>query len=116
MHIKHFEDLWYSVIAEPQKVTEKDDIPHYVNYKIYQIEAQGDGSYSYPFGNERTDNILEADVFISLGVKWDGCCNWRLEEGYSHCCYRGQIINIGEVLARCWDWTAEFIPTFEGEK
>jgi len=50
-------------------------------------------------------------------VKWDGCSDWKLvQPGYLHRCSGGgpqDLRNIGEALARCWDWAHELRADFE---
>ncbi len=113
-HIKHFNDLDFTVVAEPHS--------HYVSYKIYDIvdwrEGSTPGVYDVPAWNkagsptrpEPVWTLAESEPFMSGSVKWDGCSNWFFDEqthGMIQGCCREDIQRLGDVLGRCWDWTSE---------
>ena len=78
---------------------------HAISFMIYsQWSIRDDGEPSF-----------DEDWDIEGGVKWDGCSNWRTPgHGYSvHCCGRDQFEKLAEAMRRCWDWTAEILPTFD---
>ena len=59
---------------------------------------------------EFTEDIKEADTYISGEVKWDGCSNWDFDVAKDimlHGCSKKDLTRIGEVMGICWDWTAE---------
>ena len=98
--IKHFDDLFYTVVATP------DD--GRVNFVIFEIDSLCDnGIRTY----ESEDGGLNEDVNIASPfahgyVKWDGCSNWHFDEqdrAMIHQCSRQQLLNMGEILAACWD-------------
>lgn len=107
--IRHFDDLWFTVVAAPDT--------HEVGYCIFKIESQGlqpaertycrSGLYS-----DETSDLADAQVFAYGRVKWDGCSDWYFDEQEKmiHGCSRQELIQIGEVLAACWDWTKDLIP------
>lgn len=118
-YIKHFFDLEFTVVAVPHEF--------YVEYKIYEIVATEHGSVN-PDGSEiplwqmkdtdvrpvPVDKLEEAEVFLEGSVKWDGCSNWKLsalQQGIAlHACDRKGLVRVGEIMARCWDWTEGICP------
>ena len=49
----------------------------------------------------------DADVYLHGSVKWDGCSNWYFDQQdrvMLHGCSRADLVNIGEVMAKCWDY------------
>ena len=107
-NLKYFDDLSFCVVAEPKEL--------HVDYFIYEtegVESNGavwfhkKGSTHCP---DPVETIDEAEVFAHGEVKWDGCSNWHFDEQdrcMLHGCSREYLPALGEVLARCWDWTAE---------
>jgi hypothetical protein len=113
---RHFNDLFFTVVAT---VNEYD-----VAFVGYQIEGlvlpeetpewHKKGGATWPDG---TDNLDDAEVYFHGFVKWDGCSNWHIDEQdrvMLHGCSREDLTNLGEVLARCWDMTAELLPNWDG--
>lgn len=117
-HTKHFKDLDFTVVATPHS--------HQVEYSIYDIEGYTSidnmplwhkaGASSYP---DPVESLSEAEVYIHGSVKWDGCSNWSIDENERcmiHGCSRRDIQRIGDIMALCWDWTAQLIPDkWDGE-
>ena len=118
---KHFHDIAFTVVAVAHA--------HYVEYTVYDITAHDqapDGSWSVPnwphkdatTGGDVVNDLAEAAVYLHGTVKWDGCSNWHFDEQdrvMLHGCTRTDLTRIGEVMARCWDWTAELCPSWSGE-
>ena len=112
--IRHELDLRFTIVASPHD--------YWVDFKIYDIvEAHDDGkSFSWPrIGAEHGMDVVTrldwAEPYLSGGVKWDGCSNWQFDEQERcmlHACYREGLLRLGEVMARCWDWTAELCPNW----
>lgn len=119
--IKHFLDLMFTVVAEIKEYS--------VEYTVYDIDMLGEnpttkefdiplwhrkGSSCTPDGVEK---IEEAEVFMNGYVKWDACSNWSLDamqrQVMYHACDREGLARVGEVMARCYDWTAELLPTWD---
>lgn len=96
---------------------------HWVEFKVYtSFEAleptptqyQRAGATSSP---DPVDSIDDAEVYMHGSVKWDGCSNWYIDEQdrvMLHGCSRGDLLNTGEVMARCWDWAGEILDTWQG--
>lgn len=118
--IKHSETLRFTVVAEPHDC--------HVNYTIYDIEAWNEGStpnvFDEPmwqragstFGPDPVAALAEAEPYLHGEVKWDGCSNWHFDEqerGMLHGCRRSDVLRFGEVMALCWDWTAELCPDWD---
>lgn len=116
--IKHFKDLDFTVVAEPNS--------HYVDYIIYDIKGwvEGDtpGVFDKPLWGDYqvdVDDLENAEPYIHGEVKWDGCSNWHFDEQdriMLHGCCKKDIQRFGDVLARCWEWTAELCPSFDAEE
>ncbi len=114
---KYFKDLWYYVVAEPGE--------YKVEYKIYEVEGQGKdgdpffhraGEASHPSSGEVA--LADAEIYAQGHVKWDGCSNWNIDEQERvmlHFCTKEQILNLGRVMAECWDMTAELCEHWDGE-
>lgn len=69
-------------------------------------------------GMDTTDDPAQAQVFAHGSVKWDGCSDWHIDaqdDCMLHGCTREDLTRIGEILARCRDWTAELLPTWNSE-
>ena len=114
--IKHFVEIGYSVEFK---------VGHcYVDFKVYAHDGvccdsgmpffHAKDSPSYP---DPVETTAEADVFASGDVKFDGCSNWNIDENARamlHGCSRDDLLNIGKVLAECWDIAKERLPNFCG--
>jgi hypothetical protein len=63
---------------------------------------------------ETTEDPEEAEVFLRGWVKWDGCSNWHFPDcegdGSIHLCSWGQAAEIGVLVKRMYEITAEYIP------
>lgn len=112
-HVKHFDDLRFSVVAHVNQ--------YYVEYTILEIygwqDDEGDRLWCATDDHccSYTDVMDQADKFAHGSVKWDGCSNWLFdaqERCMIHGCTRGDLTRLGEVLTRCWDWTAELCPNW----
>ncbi len=118
--VKHLPELGYSVVAVAHS--------HRVEYTLYQIAShqQGsDGQYTVPrwpvrgsvTSGDDTDVLADAEVYLHGAVKWDGCSDWHFDEQdrvMLHGCDRDALLNIGKVMAWCWDCTAELCPSWDG--
>lgn len=116
MNIRHFKDIGFTAIATAQ--------PGYVNYVVYEIEGElPNGTPLYHKADSHchpdpVELLEESEPYLNGSVKWDGCSNWHIDEQdriMIHGCCRSDLLKIGEVMARCFDWTKELLPSFEGE-
>lgn len=97
---------------------------HVVEYVVYAIEGvTTEGIVLWHAAGatwpDPVADLTQAEIYLHGSVKWDGCSNWHFDEQdrlMLHGCTRRDLMNLGEVLARCWDWTRELLPNFEGEK
>lgn len=118
--IKNWDDLRFTAVATV--------FSHYVEFVVYEIDYMGQddageftipgwhraGSMCHPDGVE---SLAESEPFMHGSVKWDGCSNWDIDDlqrGMIHACDREGLIRFGEVMARCWDWTADICPNWDG--
>jgi hypothetical protein len=106
-HIKQFKNLDFVAIAEPGE--------YGVDYKVYDVVTWTDEDALYRKDDEFIGDIGDADLYLSGCVKWDGCSNWYFDEQdrvMLHGCSREDLTRLGEVMAQCWDWTAELCPNW----
>lgn len=112
-----FCELDFVVVAESHS--------HWVEYKIYDVEYwdtsgvydtprfQRAGAVSHPDVVESTE---ESEPYISGSVKWDGCSNWKFDEQdrgtMLHGCCRKDVLRYGQILAACWDLTAQLCESW----
>lgn len=115
--IRHYPALGYSVTAAPAS--------HWVDFVVHAHFGQNpDGTPVFRLkhdgpATEPCDDIESAEVFVHGTVKWDGCSDWHFDEqerGTLHECGRTGLVNIGNVMAICWDWAAELLPNFDGRR
>lgn len=95
---------------------------HYVEYEIYALDGVDEGKPLYHKKDDEGWNpqydIEKAALYCHGSVKWDGCSDWHFDEQDDcmlHGCSQQDLLNLGIVLARCWDWTAELLDNFDGE-
>jgi hypothetical protein len=89
-----------------------------VDFEIYELfdsdpplSWQRQGSLTHP---DPVGSLEEAEVYAHGTVRFDGCSNWSLPEAYVHFCSREELLNLGVVLARCWEWARDHLPTWAG--
>lgn len=58
------------------------------------------------------DGEHTGDIFATGYVKWDGCSNWTFytESCMHHACSHGMLIDIGDILGKCWDASKQLMP------
>ena len=114
--IKVFKDIWFIAIG-----VRGDYEAEFLVYALEGVEADGSPLYhqkdvrSWP---APTDHICDAELFLHGRVKWDGCSDWHFDEQDRirlHGCAREDLTALGEVMARCWDWTAELCENWGGD-
>lgn len=112
-NLRHFDDLRFTVLAIPSQ--------YYVEFIVYDIETYEDGDKSKPrwprlgarSSPDNVDKLDEAEIYLHGTVKFDGCSDWRFDEQDRialHGCSRQGVQRFGDVMGRCWDWAAEFMP------
>jgi hypothetical protein len=115
--IKHFDDIKFTAMAEIQEGW------LYVEFQVYEIKGRdADGTRFFALRDSISDegvaSLVEAEPYLSGSVKWDGCSNWRFDEqdrGWMHACTRADLVNMGEVMARCRDFAATLMPSWCGD-
>lgn len=115
----HVPELNFTVVA--------DVYEYHVDFTIYDIAAWVQstkvGEFDTPewpergtaFGGQTVAELEKAEVYLHGSVKWDGCSNWHFDEqdrAMLHGCHRKDLTRYGEILAACWDWTAETLPSW----
>lgn len=115
--VRHSPELEFTIVAKPND--------YWVNYKIYDIagwsEGETQGVYDVPMwhkagaisGMDTVETLDEAEPYLHGRVKWDGCSDWHFDEQdrlMLHGCSRANVQRFGDVMALCWDWTAELCP------
>jgi len=77
---------------------------------FYVLATPSDYHVDYEVFDSR-ENTQGDDIILSGSVKWDGCSNWQTNEDCMlHACEREELVNIGLLMAECWDLTAELCP------
>lgn len=110
-HVRHDRELWMTIAAQVYS--------YRVEFQVYVITSFDgcgeDGAPSweavYAAGQD-TDILADATTLLTGHVKWDGCSNWDFGQETYHGCSRQNIQRIGDVMGKCWDWTAELLPNF----
>ncbi len=103
--------------------------PYSVDFKVYEVQGwgesgEGTGDWSVPTYEatdakdcgDWVDSVEGATPLMHGYVKWDGCSNWSFpstEKCMYHACGRPGLTRLGDVMARCWDWTAQLLPTWD---
>lgn len=118
--VKHHRDINFTVVAKVES--------HHVEFTVYEINGFGinksTGEFDVPLWRkkdadcnaETVDTLYESEPYLHGSVKWDGCSNWYFDEQdrvMLHACDRENLLAIGEIMARCWDWTKELLPNFD---
>ena len=118
-HERWFEDLDFYGVARVYD--------YYVEFIVYEVCRGGttldkeDDVFLFPSHgsfalNDTVTNFKEAQPYLHGDVKWDGCSNWDIDElnrCMIHGCSREDLLAIGEVMAKCWDWTSEILPAWQ---
>ena len=115
MIIKHYRELDYSVIVIPDS--------YCVKFRIYEIIAMaddGDDNYTVPCyevsDNNWSEHIEEVESTFRGQIKWDGISDWDMStDCMLHHGSRDDLLNIGKILAECWDLMPEYLPTWQGD-
>lgn len=115
---KDWLDIGFTVIATLGNPSPENDRFYLVEFVAYRhvghtthggtplFAKKGDPTWA------PVDTIEESEPYLHGDVKWDGCSNWSFDEQERcvlHGCNRQDLFNLGEVMARCWDWADELI-------
>lgn len=102
----HRNDLEYTIVAKPESWR--------VYFWIYeQISWGDDGSIwfwrkGYKGSGDETDNVDDAQPLACGHVKRLGEPFFEFQEQF-YADGRKGLLELGQVLAACWDWTAELL-------
>lgn len=114
-----FTDLEYYVVYEVHGY--HVDYTVYPVFAMYHEDGKLDTTKGVPLvekdmGGSPVYTIEEAEVTVTGFVKWDGCSNWdfKTSECMMHFCEREQMVQLGELLGRLYDMTAELCPHWNG--
>jgi len=106
----YWDDIGIAVSAEVDGLA--------VNFKAYSFcrEVISGVPHFFDCCNQFIEDIEGAEILFEGHVKWDGCSNWSFgDEGYGlHYCDRDSLTHLGEALSRCWDFTKENHPRWDG--
>ncbi len=111
-----WEDIGYFCETEP--CPEAPD--HVLDFKVYEILwKEPDGTFAFDReGSIGSDPVLttsEAQVYLSGGIKWDGCSNMHFDEQdrvMLHFFSKREAMNTGVLLGRLYDLAAKLIPAW----
>lgn len=84
-------------------------------YEVYELHAGCDGVKSPPgvaghfvsAARGCTADLAASEVFLKTEIKFDGCANTWMP--YAHTCSREQLVRIGPLFDRLFDWTIELL-------
>jgi hypothetical protein len=118
---KHFKELNFTVV-----VTVDGLRAHFV---VYEIDGYGEGAnkgvYDVPFWHKAgsksypdpVDTIEESEPYLHGAVCSTGCSDWHFDEQdriMLHACQREGLERFGKIMAACWDWAGELLPSWSG--
>lgn len=125
--VEFHRDIQFVIVAKDFK----DDATH-VDFLVYDVFAE-DGTDDKPVyhiykagskGQEEATHLFEAEVYLHGTVDWKGDSDWHIDEqdrGMLRAYGRNDLIRgraeltrIGEVMARCWDYTKDYLENWKG--
>lgn len=103
--------MWNETVTQGDFTVRIAKHSHWMEFLVYEIEGHMDGLPVYvregAMGNSNpTSSLDEAEVCLSGVIKWDGCSDWRMPNGYHGCC-RDDLVEYGEIMVWCWDKSRE---------
>ena len=93
-----YEDIWFQVDYSWDNSEEFDGL-YFTATKILSIVLSGE--------NEDDKNGLETEPMLVGHIKWDGCMNVKMQEGYVHFCDRDIAGQYGELFNKLYDKAVE---------
>ena len=112
--IVHYDDIFFTMVADCE-----DENPVWINLKVYSSRGSDSSTgylynvRNYVYGMDYTENIEEAQIYLSGSIKWGGCSNINLgidQQKCLHFCSKQKAKNIGTLLGRIYDLAAEMMP------
>lgn len=105
--------------AHPHRayVAELAYFDHRLEFRVYRACRAADGSLEYmdwPHHQEDRSSRGGADVWLSGAVKWDGCCNFTLEDAgvMAHVCDVEEVHDLAGVFDRLYQAAAR-LPSWD---
>lgn len=95
-----------------------DIVLEFMVFKVTGEYADGTSSFELRDSSscDATENLSEAQVFLSGSIKWDGCSNWHFDDQDNcmlHFCGVKDASSIGRLMERMYDITAAEMPSFD---
>lgn len=110
--IAHYDGLGFTVVATQEKYA--------AAYTVYPLAAsllKSDKTFVHPrqlvladLQDPQLAIQLEKVVIIKGKVQWNGCSNWTFPDYTNntfHACTRQQLVNLGAIMGKCFDMTAQ---------
>lgn len=110
INIEVFKDIRFIAIGFPGEYA--------AEFSVYDIGGWGeDGSALYQKKDAHSwpapvDHVCDAELYLHGTVNSVGCSDWHFDYPETLChhgCDREDLIRLGEVMARCWDWAEELV-------
>jgi hypothetical protein len=109
MKTYQFKDIGFFVEAKP--------FEYYCEFRVFEIT--GESMEGKPlFGDDFDEEYTNSRTYLEGSVKWDGCANFEFTEqsdGLIHTCGRGGMKDIGDMLLKLHDITAELVPYYDSK-
>jgi hypothetical protein len=104
---------WFTILAEWDE--------YHANFVIYEIGCSDhEGNFLYRVEDENEIDFVKdyksSTPYLHGTVKWDGCSNWYFDEqeqGMLHFCTQEGLVNLGRLMAFCWQFASESIHGFD---
>lgn len=92
-------------------------LPHWADFKVYEINGRYDGSGEAIFGkaswknsSETVTDVAEAEPYMTGSVKWDGCSHLDFGRGgYLHFCGMDCYAKHCALMKYLWEKSRELV-------
>lgn len=92
---------------------------HYMSFWVAEIAARtSDGEKYYTDSgqpNRQTTTLIDAQVFLSGSIKWDGCADLQFPNNCYHFCGKEDAESFGRLLQKLYQLAGVLIINYEGE-
>ena len=113
--IRYWSDINFTVVHIPDEYSQKtmEYDPVSADFNVYRMEGrdENDAPLYWRAGAisslDDTKDWKEADKFLEVTIKWDGCSHWNPAE-YWHMCGKGDAIETSTLFIRLYEWAKEF--------
>jgi hypothetical protein len=111
---RDWEDLQFTAVWTNQGDEFADVTAHFNLYAITGWEPDSSGAYTVPIYEQKgaqssldtTTDLNEAEIFLEIIIKWDGCSHVT-PAAYWHLCGRRDVDHFFAAFSRVWDWAKE---------